>query len=1400
MQISAVESTELFVGDPGAPLQIVRVGYAHAASGVEVRIEGDGLSTPEPVAVSDGEGTVEVAVRVDAPEPGRRRTARVVAGETAAGVEFASEFVFEFEDAEPGWTMHMISHFHYDPVWWNTQGAYTSVWTEDPPGRCKQNNAFALVAAHLEMARREPVYKFVLAEVDYLKPYFDAHPEDRAELLRFIAEGRVEVMGGTYNEPNTNLTGAETAIRNFVHGIGFQRDVLGAAPATAWQLDVFGHDPQFPGMAADAGLTSSSWARGPHHQWGPMAGSGDPRRMQFRSEFEWIAPSGLGLLTHYMPAHYAAGWWMDSSTSLAEAEEATYALFRELKSVALTRNVLLPVGTDYTPPNAWVTDIHRDWNARYCWPRFVCAIPAEFFAAVRAELDGRGQAPSPQTRDMNPIYTGKDVSFIDTKQANRAAEDAVLGAERFAVFAALLGGARYPEAALAKAWVQLAWGAHHDAITGSESDQVYLDLLTGWRDAWELGCATRNGALEVLSSAVATGVRSVVVWNPLAHNRSDVVTIRLDEPVAGVRVLDSSGAEVPAVVEDDGWSVSWRATDVGSLGWRSYRLADGPSSSWAPVDGLEITNASMRVRVDPARGGAVVSLLHAGHEILADGRVGNELAVYDEYPAHPEAGEGPWHLLPSGPVVCSSAYPATVQAYRSALGQRLVVSGAIGDLLRYTQTLTLWEGADRLDCRITIDDFTGADKLLRLRWPCPVPGALPVSEVGDAVIGRGFGLLHDHEHGDRAPRDHAVDTAHHPWTLDNPAHGWFGLSSCARIRVGTHTRAVAVAEVVAPGEDGSAAARDVMVALVRAGVTATCSAADRPRYGHLEVDSNLPDARIALGGPAENPFTAAVLAAADPAYAAELARMLARDGRARLFVPAAAPLDTVWVPDADLRGVRDLPVLIVCGDGAAAALAADLDDAEIDCDQESPAGPDGFDSRTVALVNRGVPGFAVERDGTLHASLMRSCTGWPSGTWIDPPRRTAPDGSNFQLQHWSHTFDFALICGPGDWRDLRMPTRSAEFNHPLLCMSTDAGGGLPADGSLLTVEPARAVALGALKAGGNPTATGSAAAVDPASVTIRLVETLGAATDVTLSSSVGQIGELLAADLLENPRPGDPRALHGFQIATLRARIDADPVIPAAGRSLAPDAEPAQPLYARYWLHNRGPAPLGGLPAVAHLHPEALIAAPGETVRLRLSVASDCSDATLAAAVRLRVPHGWDADPALRTFAARTYELPARGHRESWIELTVPADAEPGHYPVRAGLHLTGDVPPAWRQTVEDVCIITVGDPGPELLSLTGEPTDVVLARGDTARLSATIASGARGDLALEAHLISPWGTWEWIGPASRGAVLPALSSVEVGFDVSPPPWLTPGRWWALIRIGCAGRLLYTPAVAVTVT
>ena len=119
---------------------------------------------------------------------------------------------------------------------------------------------------------------------------------------------------------------------------------------------------------------------------------------------------------------------------------------------------------------------------------------------------------------------------------------------------------------------------------------------------------------------------------------------------------------------------------------------------------------------------------------------------------------------------------------------------------------------------------------------------------------------------------------------------------------------------------------------------------------------------------------------------------------------------------------------------------------------------------------------------------------------------------------------------------------------------------------------------------------------------------------------------------------------------------------------------------------------------------------------------------------------------------------------------------------------------------VEDVALISVGgtdDSG--LVYLTDEPADVVVAAGNSARLTAKVGTDACADLSLEAHLISPWGTWEWIGPPVLGAVLPAGGTVELGFDVSPPAWVQPGQWWALIRIGCAGRLVYSPAVKVTV-
>ncbi|WP_053647282.1 NEW3 domain-containing protein [Streptomyces sp. XY431] len=1401
--LTAVESTDLFTGPEHAPRQLLRVTL-DGPPATRITVTGPGVR-----GEAAGTGQVEVPLEITGTAPGVRLPVTVEAGGARAGGVV--------EVAEPGWTMFLVSHFHYDPVWWNTQAAYTSPWellSADATTRpLWERNGFALVDAHLDLALRDPVYKFVLAEVDYLKPYFDQHPERRETLRLLLDRGQVELVGGTYNEPNTNLTGAETTIRNIAYGIGYQRDILGGDPRTAWQLDVFGHDPQFPGHLAAAGLTGSAWARGPFHQWGPIQknfreAKDDARVMQFPSEFEWIAPSGEGVLTHYMPHHYSAGWWMDSSADLATAERAVYELYRKLKPVGATRNLLLPVGTDYTPPNKWVTAIHRSWAAKYLWPRFVCATPRDFLDAVRAELAATGRRPGPQSRDMNPVYTGKDVSYIDTKQAQRAAETAAVDAEKLAVLAEAQGLGRYPAAALDKAWRHLAYGAHHDAITGSESDQVYLDLLGGWREAYDLAADVRDRALDALTARIATPAGEggcVVVTNTLSFDRTDLVAVPLPPEAAaeaaarGLRVLDDTGAPVPCAL--DRGTLRFLAEHVPALGWRTWRLLPGTPAAtpWRPAEGLTVANDRYRVTADPARGGGLCSvqdLLHE-RELIRTGLVGNELRVYEEYPQHPDFGEGPWHLLPKGPVTGSCSGPAEVRRETGPLGERLVVTGTV-DGLRFEQTVTLWRGLDRVDCRTRVLDHRGADRLLRLRFPVDLPGALPVSEVAGAVVGRGFAMPD-------------VDSAEAPWTLDNPANTWFGLGSTARVLLTDPVtgaplgeRAFGVAEVVVPELDAAADARELVVALARVGVTATTSGADWARYGWLDVDSNLPDLRILLGGPETNDATRELLERAGEEYAAVL------KAHGAVWVPAAAPLTEVWRPGADLRDLRALPALVVTDP---AALTADLADARITarCPAAPPAAEQLTD-HTVALLTYGLPGFAVDTSGALHLSLLRSCTGWPSGVWIDPPRRTLPDGASFQLQHWTHDFHYALVGGPGDWRDQELPSQGQEFNHPLYARAVPAGqsGPLPATLSWLRVEPARRVLLGALKPAGNPIAHGSAATAGAQLLTVRLVESTGLGSTVALGGALGLV-DLRHADLLERPTgPVDGGlTLPGSAFATLLARpgVAADPAGPVLGAT----AEPAQPVHARYWLHNRGPAPLGYLPVSVGASP-GLLRTAGEPVTLSVALSSQLQDAAVEGTATVHPPEGWTAGPS-----ARPYRLAPGGHLRFPVTLTPPADAAPGLY--FAAVRVAHD-----GQEIEDVVTVAVGEL-PELLPVPGEaPEDWTAAQGtkategrdtglgvavlaDTVRLAPgergvlvlRLSNRTRGEIRGELQLVSPWGTWEAVGAPVRGFTLAAGAEAVEEFELAAPATTDPGAYWALAKVMWFGRCQYAPTVAVVV-
>ncbi|HEY1824264.1 MAG TPA: glycoside hydrolase family 38 C-terminal domain-containing protein [Trebonia sp.] len=1493
MRISAVESTDLFTasaGNPGRALQVVRVTVEATEAAEEgvtarLRVMGASAGTPEPFGITlgkPGEGrTGEVSVAVTG-SPGVELPVTVIAEGGGGRAELGASVTV----AETGWTMWMVSHFHYDPVWWNTQGQFTEarlVLPDEDGVLPDTRTAFDLVRLHLEKARRDPDYKFVLAEVDYLKPHFDAFPHDRAFLRSLLADGRAELVGGTYNEPNTNLTGAETTIRNAVYGMGFQRDVLGASPASAWMLDAFGFDPGFPSLMAAAGLTSSSWARGPFHQWGPAVNTD----MQFPAEFEWLSPDGSGLLTAYMANHYGAGWTLHTATDLEAALRAAYEQFRELAPVAATRNVMLPVGSDHVIPARWVTDVAREWGARYLWPRFVPAIPREFFAAVRADAEA---SPArywimPQTRDMNPLYTGKDVSYADTKVAARAGEVAVLEGERLATLA-WLRGAPYPAESLDKAWRQLAYGAHHDAITGTESDEVYLDLLAGWREAWQRGDAARRDAAAFLagaSGAPGAGL-AVTVVNGLARERDAMATatVELDAPgTPWLAVTDPvTGDPVPALADGvrrhpDGSlasvTLTFRARGVPPLGLARYPLVAvpanpapaGPASAspvravpagsggWEDIDGLAISNDAFAV-TGAAGHGALASVVDkaAGRELLT--RPGNDLVLQEEYQQHPKWNEGPWHLSPKGPGLASSSVAASVRAQRSPAGSRLIATYAIGDLSVTAETL-LWDGAERVEFRTHVSGSIGKDHLLRVRFPAALPGGLPVYQTATAVIGRPFG----------APE---ADVAEHWWTLDNPANHWFGIGSVARVSLrggaGDVPVAIGVAEVVTPDltpESLRPSVKDLLTWLARSGVTATSSRSSGTRYGALDLDSNLPDFRIALGGPSSNAFTSEVLAACDPAVAKRLAQLVAEAGTARLWVPAAKSRAAAFAPGADVRGPRDLPVLIVASadpdslPAAVAEIVRSPHSGEISADvcegDVLAPGDAALAGGAVALFNRGTPGAAVTPDGTLWMSLFRSCSGWPSGVWIDGDRRTAPDGSSFAWQHWSHTFSYALAADGRlhDWRGAGFNAAAEDYNHDLLATVGRDPGALPAGGGL-DLSRMSHVTLSALKPRGNPLAAGRAGALPGTrEVTVRLRETDGMPGVAELQMA-GGIEDAWRTDLLEDS-DGEPLtvdegialvALLPFETATVALRLAA-PVTPPEAGPAAGLPEPAQPVFTRYWLHGKGPAPAGNMPVAVHFWPTRVTLggdaadagqAGGTTAtgsRLALTVA--CGPAGGGGAVELVVPEelavaiaGADADADADSDADSDaangplrYDLEPNGFA-SW-EVTV--SARPGTADGR--YFVTARITDALGQVLEDVALVTVGEPGgadPDLppeelffrlqsdvMALAGEADlevltpAVRLAPGESGTLEVRVASHLASPLRGEVQLISPVGTWPATGPWTQPVSAAPGGEAIVRFAVTVPATAEPG-WesWLLVKLMYFGRVRYSDAVRLTVS
>ena len=191
-------------------------------------------------------------------------------------------------------------------------------------------------------------------------------------------------------------------------------------------------------------------------------------------------------------------------------------------------------------------------------------------------------------------------------------------------------------------------------------------------------------------------------------------------------------------------------------------------------------------------------------------------------------------------------------------------------------------------------------------------------------------------------------------------------------------------------------------------------------------------------------------------------------------------------------------------------------------------------------------------------------------------------------------------------------------------------------------------------------------------------------------------------------------------------------------------------------------------------------------------------------------------DPGHGAADAAAYDLPARGYRDWDVQVRARPGTPPGRYVVAA--QISDDL----GQVIEDAAFVQAGGPGEpdlyrpleEVLPAVQAGTDAIAAEVGLAVLTPALrlAPGAGGELVAEltnhlasplraeAQLVSPYGSWELLGPWTQGVTAGPGERVPVRFRGRVPATARPGtRWWVMVKVMYFGRVRYSAAVPVTV-
>ncbi len=458
-------------------------------------------------------------------------------------------------------TLYFNSNAHIDAAW-----LWRSIETIEV---CK--NTFSSV---LNMFEARPDFTYTQSSAAYYDWIERLYPDLFRRIQERVKDGRWEVIGGMWVEPDCNLPSGESWSRHLLYAKRYFKEKLGVDVKIGWNPDSFGYNWNMPQFYQDAGIDAFITQK---------IGWNDTNVFPYRL-FWWEGPDGSKVLS-YFPFDYV--------NEVKNGYQLVDWMRQFEANTGLTKMMILfGVGDHGGGPSLDMMQRIDQFRKLDVFPTIEFGNSATYLQWIKQH--DLSKLPVWDDELYLEYHQGTYTTQAAMKKYNRSNEVLLTDAEKFSSLASLVGRP-YNGKALEEAWRKVMFNQFHDILPGSGIREVYIDATQTDLEAQEIGDIELRGALQQVAQHVNTAkVRNgmpVIVFNPLSWERTDIVRVRLSKgDETDYAVFDENGKEVASQTVPTGRyerELMFIGRNIPSLGYRTYQLKK--QKPIAPEGGLVVS-------------------------------------------------------------------------------------------------------------------------------------------------------------------------------------------------------------------------------------------------------------------------------------------------------------------------------------------------------------------------------------------------------------------------------------------------------------------------------------------------------------------------------------------------------------------------------------------------------------------------------------------------------------------------------------------------------------------------------------------------------------------------------------------------------------------------------------------